>query len=144
MTPSTPLASGSLDSARVALKARPTAGDHVDGAWWPTSRDLAGEIGSVLDVLAPRVTPVGRVIVNVGDWDLPHNRITHRDSVIRLDAYRFWPAHLVKIRAVGDTDAITLMVIPPEASAEAAERVLAMSSADDATASVADMLAVTS
>ncbi|MGZ8178938.1 DUF5994 family protein [Williamsia sp. SKLECPSW1] len=142
MTPSTSVES-TVDGARFALKAHPTRGDHVDGAWWPASRDLAAEIGGLLDALAPRATPAGRVVVNIADWDLPHNRIIHHDNVVRLDSYRFWPTHLLKVRTVGDTDSVTLMVIPPEAPAEAAERVLAMSSADDATVSVADMLAAT-
>ncbi|GAA2053175.1 DUF5994 family protein [Williamsia deligens] len=139
MTPSSPVASSAVDQIRLATKAHPTPGDHVDGAWWPASRDLNAEIGGLLDALAPRATPAGRIVVNAEDWDIARNRIIHRYNVIRLDGYRFWPPHMLKVRAVGDTDSITLMVIPPDAPVGAAQRVLAMSSAEDATATVDEM-----
>jgi hypothetical protein len=142
MTPSTSFASTSVDGARLALKARPTTGDHVDGAWWPASRDLAAEIDRLMPALGDRVIAVGRVVFHAGDWDCPRARMQHAGAVIRLDGYRFWPSHLVKVRAVQDTDALTLMVIPPETAPDIAAAVLEQCSADDSIVTVEDMAAL--
>lgn len=127
------------DSNRVALKDRPTPSDQVDGAWWPSSRDLAAEVDLLIPALGDRVIAVGRVVFHADDWNCPHGRMQHAGSVIRLDGYRFWPSHLVKIRAVQDTDALTLMVIPPDTAPETAATILEQCSADGSIVTVDDM-----
>ncbi|GAA1898709.1 DUF5994 family protein [Williamsia serinedens] len=144
MTPSTPARTDVVErvSGRVALKSRPTPSDQVDGAWWPSSRDLAAEVDLLLPALGDRVIAVGRVVFHADDWNCPHARMQHAGTVIRLDGYRFWPSHLVKIRAVKDTDAMTMMVIPPETAADIAADILEQCSADGSVVTVDDMTAL--
>ncbi|WP_299575325.1 DUF5994 family protein [uncultured Williamsia sp.] len=141
-SPSTSTVSVERETGRVALKGRPTPSDQVDGAWWPFSRDLPEEVDLLLPALGDRVVAVGRVVFHAGDWDSPRGRMQHAGSVIRLDGYRFWPSHLVKIRAVADTDALTLMVIPPETAADTAATILEQCSADGSVVTVDDMTAL--
>ncbi len=60
-----------------------------------------------MPALGDRVVAVGRVVFHTDDWHCPRGRMQHAGAVIRLDGYRFWPSHLVKIRAVQDTEALT-------------------------------------
>src|SRR6476620_8200001 len=53
---------------RLNLKPESATTGFVDGAWWPTSRDLAAEMPSLIAALADRVGTVERVSYNIDAW----------------------------------------------------------------------------
>ncbi len=126
------MASGSITSlphssdpgADVRLHLKPTAPvtGHVDGGWWPRSRDLAAELPLLLAAVTARLGRVERVSYHLGDWDPAARRVDVDGHVVRLAGFRFQRSDTVDI--AGRQQRITLLVVPPEASAQAADDAL--------------------
>jgi hypothetical protein len=95
---------------------------HVDGGWWPRSRDLATELPTLLTALAARMGPVERVSFNLTDWGPSARKVVVDGAVVRLAGYRSQPADTVDV--ISARQRVTLLVVPPEAAGAAAERAL--------------------
>ena len=109
---------------RVHLKpAAPDPGGtgYVDGAWWPRSRDLAAELPVLVEALATRLGAVERVSYNLEEWQSAARRFTTGTACIRLDGFRHQGTDTVDV--IGVRDRVTVLVIPPETSAEQARAV---------------------
>jgi hypothetical protein len=130
-------------TTRLALKpgveARSSATGFVDGAWWPGSRDLADEIPALLAALPKALGRVERVSYNLATWGATV-RILHIDgAAVHLAGYRAQNADTVDV--LGRDHRVTLLVVPPEATEDAARAALATASAPGNTDSPADLLA---
>jgi hypothetical protein len=130
-------------ATRLALKpgvgARSSATGFVDGAWRPGSRDLATEIPALLEALPTALGPVERVSYNLATWGATA-RVLHIDgAAVHLAGYRSQNADTVDVLARDYR--ITLLVVPPEATDDAARAALATASAAGNTDSPADLLA---
>jgi hypothetical protein len=110
--------------SRLRLKpAGPTTG-HVDGGWWPRTRDLAAELPTLLTEVAARVGRIDRVTYHLADWPAPDRRLAFDDHVVRLEGFRSQqPGHLTVIG--WDRDRLTLLVVPPETGSDDAQQALA-------------------
>jgi Family of unknown function (DUF5994) len=107
---------------RLKLKPKaPTIGS-VDGAWWPRSRDLAAELPALLAVLAVRLGPIERVGYHLGDWAPTVRKIRVDGPVVHLGGYRSQHADTVDV--LGAKLRLTLLVIPPETTHQAAHDAL--------------------
>jgi hypothetical protein len=63
--------------SRVRLRAGPSS-DHVDGAWWPRSRDLAAELPAFLKAIIHSVGAVAEIGYHPADWiGAPWDRATN-------------------------------------------------------------------
>jgi hypothetical protein len=110
-------------TSRLSLKpAAPTTG-HVDGAWWPRTRDLAAELPALLAAVADRLGRIDRVTYHLADWPASQRRIVVGGNVVRLEGFRSQePGSLTVIG--WDRNRLTVQVIPPETGPDAAQRVL--------------------
>jgi uncharacterized protein DUF5994 len=97
---------------RLRLKPQGPTGGHVDGGWWPRSRDLAAELPSLLAVLAVRLGRIERFTYHLTDWRPAPRTIICRGGVVRLGGYRTQPAGTVNVLA--DSQRVTLLVVPPQ------------------------------
>ena len=81
---------GSDTDVRLRLKPAAPSSGHVDGSWWPRSRDLATELPTLLAAVAARVGSTERVSYHLGDWD-PVGRSVDLDGgfAVRLSGFRF-------------------------------------------------------
>jgi hypothetical protein len=104
------------------LKPKGPATGWVDGGWWPRSRDLSAELPGLVAVLAVRLGRIERVSYHVGDWDATISRIGCGGGVVRLGGYRAQHADTVDVLAAGQR--VTLLVVPPETSAQTAHAAL--------------------
>ena len=106
---------------RMRLKPKgPTTG-WVDGGWWPYSRDLAAELPRLVAVLGTRLGRVERISFHLGEWGGTPRKINFA-GVVRLDGYHSQPANTVDV--LGSRHRVTLLVVEPEASAQAAHAAL--------------------
>lgn len=98
----------------------------LDGAWWPTTGDLASELRDLVTALA--ASPAGhlitRVSVNAAAWsDIPDRVALPARSAVRVSWYRTLDPYLITLgRAAAPR--IRLLVIPPGAAPEPARVLL--------------------
>ena len=65
-----PDASAPREPLRIRLRDSETAG-HIDGAWWPQSRDLQVEAADLVDHFPRLAGHVSRLLFSRPDWDDP-------------------------------------------------------------------------
>lgn len=136
----TPDADAAEQSPRVQLKpATPDPGGtgHVDGAWWPRSRDLTAELPVLLATLATRLGTVERVAYNLDEWQPAGRRLDGEGTRVRLDGFHSQLAGTVDV--IGPRGRVTILVIPPEQPAESA-RTIALATADGRNVDPVDVL----
>jgi len=59
--PNTALSTPPATEPRLRLKPAAPAMGHVDGAWWPRTRDLTAELPALLAAVAARLGRIDRV-----------------------------------------------------------------------------------
>lgn len=101
---------------------------HVDGAWWPYSRDLVGELDGLLPALAPRLGRIEGVSYRLGEWDPAARKVDIDGARIRLGGFHSKAAHTVDVLA--ERHRLTLLVIPPDTAFGLASSVLEIAGAD--------------
>ncbi|MEU0599937.1 DUF5994 family protein [Streptomyces sp. NPDC006393] len=114
-------------AARLRLGAQPGQGDavrRIDGAWWPRSYDLTAELPGLLAALPLRWGHITSVLVNGAMWSLSGDGVPVEDQQVHLR--RTGPS-----RAEDTVCLLTpgqgrwdLLVVPPAATAEEAERLM--------------------
>jgi hypothetical protein len=103
---------------RLRLKPRGPVTGFVDGGWWPRSRDLPAELPALLAVLAVRLGSVESVSYNQDVWGPTPRKITFDGRLVRLAGYRSQHPATIDVLSAGHR--LTLLVVPPEATPEAA------------------------
>jgi Family of unknown function (DUF5994) len=107
---------------RLRLKPKAPTTGRVDGGWWPRSWDLAAELPDLLAVLAVRLGRIERVSYHLGEWGPTAHKIKVDGSVVRLDGFR--TQHVNTVDVLAARQRVTLLVVPPEMSAQAAHTAL--------------------
>lgn len=95
----------------------------LDGAWWPRSRDIGAELPALLSVLTGHLGPVTRVGLDTAAWEGLPTRIVVDDRVVHIDSFPVGDDTVLITR--GDQDVFSLLVIPPDATPEAAHAAMA-------------------
>lgn len=119
---SVPIVRDDLPRPRLTLKPRAPVTGFVDGGWWPRSRDLPTEVSALLAVLEVRLGPVESVSYHLDDWGPTPRRIMIDGSLVRLAGYR--SQHPDTIDVIGARLRLTLLVVPPDVSAQVAHGAL--------------------
>ncbi|MQA11919.1 MAG: hypothetical protein GEU98_25940 [Pseudonocardiaceae bacterium] len=109
---------------RLRLKPQVASAGHVDGAWWPRSRNLCAELPVLLAALRPRLGRVERVTYNLSVWDLAVRKAAIGPEVARLDGFFSQSSDLVTVIGQDGHTRLTLLVVPPDTAAATAHRVL--------------------
>ncbi|MFC9117128.1 MULTISPECIES: DUF5994 family protein [Streptomyces] len=118
-------------AARVALKNDGAPRGLLDGAWWPRSRDLAGELTALMEVLDPLWGRITRIAVNPEHWPVIPRKIPVDGHIVK--AGWFTPEidpHKLLLLSYG-TGRWDLLVVPPETGAKSAARLMAAASGRD-------------
>jgi hypothetical protein len=112
----------------------------VDGGWWPRSRDPDAELPGLIAGLESSLGPITRVALNLDAWDTAPRRVAVDGRRVRVGWFHHMDAHTIGVTRAFQ-DRLALLVVPPEAAGQAAQRAMAM--AADATngAGPADILA---
>ncbi|WP_019928996.1 DUF5994 family protein [Nocardia sp. BMG111209] len=122
--------------ARVRRRATVPGSGHLDGAWWPRSDDLTVEAPDLLADLEPQLGTIHRITYHLLEWSTTPRGFITAGRRVRLDGYRFKPAHTVDVLAVDGARTI-LLVVPPDTAPDVAEAVMTAATAPSADSSTA-------
>ncbi|MFI8165517.1 DUF5994 family protein [Streptomyces sp. NPDC085931] len=110
-------------SALLRLETTESREGILDGAWWPRSRDIGAELPALVKALTEHLGPVARVGLDVGAWEGLPTRIVVDDRVVHIDSFAVGDDTVLITRA--DEDILSLLVVPPNATPEAAHGAMA-------------------
>lgn len=124
---------------RLKPKAEPTG--HVDGAWWPRSRDLADELPELLRVLGVRLGHIYRVIYRAQEWTLAPAQALIGGKRVLLEKSSYQPPDTIRLEGAHGRRH-TLFVVPPWGAPHLAhDAMMAAASPNDKT-TVVDLLEI--
>ncbi|GAA0658980.1 DUF5994 family protein [Kitasatospora atroaurantiaca] len=95
----------------------------LDGTWWPRSRDVGAELPGLVTALTEHLGPVTRIGLDADAWDDIPARLVVDGRSVHIDWYPVGDDTVIITR--GDRDHFVLLVIPPQASLDAAHAAMA-------------------
>ena len=108
---------------RLQLKPHRSVSEHIDGAWWPRTTNLVGELPDLLTSVSKRLGPVVMVGYRRNGWEeTPASTELGGHTVELLGFTSDEPASVILIGADGHH--LTLHVIRPDAGEEIARKAL--------------------
>jgi hypothetical protein len=111
-------------TARISFRQPVTQVGFVDAAWWPRSRDLGAELPALLDVLWTACREVDRVTYSLPSWDPAPRQMRVAERTVNLRGFRRVDPSMLTLFDASGGERINILVVPPEADADFAERVL--------------------
>jgi Family of unknown function (DUF5994) len=114
------------DAVRRLSLTRARGRGSFDGAWWPRTLNLAGELPGLVAALAAVGDPISHLSVNGDAWaDIPRELARPGRPPLRVSWFRALDPYLVTLDS-GHRPRIFLLVIPPDTAPGAAEELLRM------------------
>jgi hypothetical protein len=99
---------------RLVIAERPTRRDHLHGAWWPRSTQIAVELGPMLTIVGTRFRSVFGVVLNRDEWPVAGGSWHPLGaSSVKVSWYGL-PESNLAILHCGDQWRIWLLVLPPD------------------------------
>jgi hypothetical protein len=95
----------------------------LDGAWWPHSRMIGTELPSLVSALTEHLGPITRVGLDASAWEGLPTRLTIDDRIVHIDSFPVGDDTVLITR--GDGDHFSLLVVPPQATPDAARAAMA-------------------
>jgi Family of unknown function (DUF5994) len=121
----TPANAGQVAAAGPRLSLDPAAprDSGIHGGWWPRSRNAAAELPGLLTELNSRAGRVSRVALQAAAFsDIPHQLFVGSRKV-RVAWFRYMNP-LTVILTMADRGDLILLVVPPQATAQAGAQAL--------------------
>ncbi|WP_370420247.1 DUF5994 family protein [Streptomyces sp. QH1-20] len=110
-------------TALVRLETTHSREGILDGAWWPRSRDIRTELPGLIMALTEHLGPIARVGLDASAWDELPMRLVVDDRVVHIDSFPAGDDTVLITR--GDNDHFSVLVIPPQATPDAARAAMA-------------------
>jgi Family of unknown function (DUF5994) len=107
---------------RLRMAPVPGAG-RMDGGWWPRSRELAHELGELVDHFPAHHGRVVRAHFSPPDWDTASRGIPTATGAITATSSAEDGTHLMLL-TLADRRTLQLLVVPPAMSPEQGEEAL--------------------
>ncbi|MFT8179029.1 DUF5994 family protein [Mycobacteroides chelonae] len=127
------------DSIRLRLKPDGDWTGHLDGAWWPRSRNLNHDLPIVLDAAASRLATIKRVIYRIPEWDAAPKQLRYCGRMVSLDGYQYQKPDTIYISDLNHRRLI-LLIIPPMTDPHHAHDVMTRAADPDSTWSPSALL----
>ncbi|MGY1652465.1 DUF5994 family protein [Geodermatophilus sp. SYSU D01119] len=112
-------------AVRLALIEPAAPRTTLDGAWWPRTADLDGELGPLLEELQRRGVRATRVAFNPASWAPTGRRLRTGDRTVRLGWFGRLDPHLVSLTGDLGRARVDLLVVPPGTPRATADRAFA-------------------
>ncbi|MFF5185460.1 DUF5994 family protein [Streptomyces sp. NPDC000345] len=128
-------------TAVLRVETTPKRTGTFDGAWWPRSRDLEGQLSGLLTALTARLGPLARVGLDASAWDERPGHLVVDGRTVRIDWSAVADDTMIVTR--GEQDHFLFLVIPPQTVPSRARAAMAMAVRDDNNASAQQIFAAT-
>jgi hypothetical protein len=112
------------------LAANTSVTGYVDGGWWPRSLDLSAELPALVAELAARLGVVTMITFAPEAWRTAPSQLTVAGTAVSLAGSRGQDPYTVHVSGSCGRQ-LTLLVIPPEAAADAALGAMMIASRSD-------------
>jgi hypothetical protein len=86
--------------------------DHLDGGWWPRSRDLTAELADLVDHFPPQFGRIVRALFSLPDWDPAPRRIPVTGGYVKVGSFPRDDTHLIHLKT-SDRTVLRVLVVPP-------------------------------
>lgn len=86
--------------------------NHMDGGWWPQSRDLAVELADLVDHFPARFGRIVRAVFSPPDWDPAPRRIPVAGGYVKVGSFPRDDSHLIRLKT-SDRTVLDVLVVPP-------------------------------
>lgn len=125
---------------RLRLRLSGVAGGHLDGAWWPYSRDLAAELRILVDHFPETSGHIDRVVFSRPDWDTRPRKVQVGRGVIKTGSFPSDDTHVL-VLGLSTRRQLELLVVPPGTDAETAEELMAAAASPTNSSTGSELLA---
>jgi hypothetical protein len=140
----------STATGRVPLRIRLDNGfqsGHVDGAWWPQSRDLQVEAADLVDHFPHLIGSIERLLFSRPDWDAvagapSARRIQAHRGPVKVGSFPSDDTHLMIVKMTSGAR-LRLLVIPSDTAPAEATRVMDLAADERNQASARELLRLT-
>ena len=105
--------------------AHPRVDHGLDGAWWPRSRNLTGELAELVDHFpVDRCGHIVRVLVSPADWNDRPRHVLVRSGYVKVGYLpQHDDSHLIHLTTTNRT-LLPVLVVPPEFTADQGDAAL--------------------
>ena len=107
---------------RLRLADHPGSG-HLDGGWWPYSRDLTVELADLVDHFPPRSGRIVRALISPPDWDPAPRRIPVARGYVKVGSFPRDDTHVILL-TTSDRTMLRVLVAPPGFTRDQGEEAL--------------------
>lgn len=113
------------EPVRMSMRTEKATGPF-DGAWWPRSKDLTGEVGGLLAGMEDSMRGNAvRVTYNHDAWDPTGRRVAYHGRWVKLGWFTMTDPHLVTVSMSGG-ERVQMLVLSPDMAAGPAATAMAM------------------
>ncbi|WP_431679498.1 DUF5994 family protein [Kitasatospora sp. KL5] len=128
-------------AVRLALAPEGVRAGRLDGAWWPRSRDLLLEFPSLAAQLDERWGRVTRITVNPAQWPVVPRRIPVAGHTVHAGWFTTeQDEHMIMVCSYAPRR-LNLLVVPPQADAAEAARLMSEAAAPTNTRTASALIA---
>lgn len=86
--------------------------DHLDGGWWPQTRELAVDLADLVDHFPAQYGRVVRALVSPPDWDSTPRIVPVTGRYVKVGAFPRDDTHLILLKT-SDRRTLYVLVVPP-------------------------------
>lgn len=90
--------------------------DHLDGGWWPQSRELDVELADLVDHFPSRFSRIVRARYSRPDWEPARRRLRVAGGSVKVGSRARDDTHVIRLKT-HDRTVLHLLVVPPEFTA---------------------------
>lgn len=141
-TPNSPTPPTTAGPTRVPLRLRladDPGRNHLDGGWWPQSRDLQVELADLVDHFPADRGRIVRALFSPPDWDPAPRRIAVRGGFVKAGSFPRDDTHLIELKT-SDGHLLRVLVVPPGYTHDQGEEALLAAATSGNAHSGADVL----
>ena len=85
--------------------------NHLDGGWWPQSRDLVVELADLVDHFPPQFGRIVRVLVSPPDWSPAPRHVPVTGGYVKVGSFPRDDTHLIHLKT-SDRTVLRVLVVP--------------------------------